>query len=365
MKRVLCLVLISSLLLTACGNKNTDNEVTNTVETIEYVDLLGHEVYPIEYQCNEFDLKSNNFTDSIILAINIPNTYTRVDRESLSDKEEKRYIDAYQRITDENKVVSTISIFELKSKKTLSDDYKVSTNWYIDESSYETESTYTRLFYSNIPLNGNEYTVGLAIIDNNKNMLSIEDSLTMLSFITKEDCKLPEQSNSFTVEGTLDKPAELGEWVTTSVYNKVSGQYEPICICINGVYTGQLAQNAVDSYNHVHPNESIWLDNSADECEFTYYEYSIFFPSSFTTDKNVIDIDVPISICNTFDDGMGIKGFNNLERTIVDMSPAITAVSGEIWSEGYGIFEAPIDSVYYIKIKSTNEDTETKYFKSK
>lgn len=356
MKKLISLVsgilLISTL--TACSpNGNASNSVAQTVT----------------YNCNKYDIVNEEFTEDTLLTINLTDEYIPTDSSRLNHQSNIYYIGEYKKTTVENDFVHerVVSVFQYTDPNfTLENNCsKISDNWYIDNKYLENDNNYIRIFFTNTE----EGLVGISICNSSKEDLPIDDSIQIMSFITGETCTKPEitepaEETNSTVEGTLDNPANTDEWVVTTIYNPISKKYEPICITIHAIYNGDIAKAVVEDYNNINGgNNNINLVYSSNE--FVQYEYYIFFPDSFTTDENgnIPQITSPITICNTKDNGTGINGYQNLDKTVVDLSPELVNVKpGDIWQDGIGIYEMSVDyNKYLIKITSNNADY-TKYF---
>lgn len=359
MKKWIAILGCLSLVLSLCA---CSKESTELIEEQPQIQVA-------RFDCHEYDLEYNQFTDNILLALNLTSDFESTDPSVLLIQDNKYYIGEFKRKDTEGNVNKTVSVFELNDDNfsIAHDCSRVSDSWTISNASLADDSnTYMRVFYTEI----DKYTIGMSIVNTSKEPLSIEDALQNLSFMVNEECEapLPLEDQSVIVEGSLESPARLGEWVSTMVYNPAVDDYEPICISITEVETGYLADNVIKDYNNskdiAHRNEKVYLQHEVD-CQWAVYRYSVFFPSSFTMNGNrITDIQIPITFCNIKDDGAGIKGYLNLQYTLRDISPEMINVkAGTIWTSGEGWYEIPKDANYLLKITPDSNSENTKYFK--
>lgn len=353
MKKLILFIscLIMSMGLIACSNTEDPNT---------------QEVTIIRQDCFEFDLETLQFTDNILLSINLTNEF-EVNTD-LVYNDPTYYIGDFKKRNESGEVVRTIQIYEYTNPNfnISTDSTKVSNNWSIANEDLENESAYSRTFYCI----KDEYVIAMDIVNNTKEVLTVDDGLALLNFLTGEETKKPTKTEEakITADATLDSPARLGEWISTTVYNKTSKSYEPICICIDEVYVGEIAQQMITDYNNISSQKDenfipYYLSN-AGAFDYVTIEYSIFFPSNFTMNSNgIADIKVPLTICNLRDNGKGIDGYLNLDQTFVDISEPISNIEpGTIWYDGVCLFEMSKDfDAYYIKIDSEDNLSETKY----
>lgn len=358
MKKFLAVIgcLILSMGLVACGDKEPEQP--------------SQEVTVVKQDCFEFDINTQQFTDKILLSINLTNAFEV--NENLLFQDPTYYIGDFKKRNESGEVERTIQVYEYNDSEfnINNDSSKVSANWSIANENLDSESAYIRTFYCS----KDGYVIAIDIVNNTKEPLSIDDSLALLTFLTGEDSHQPvvEAEKRVTSEATIDSPARTGEWVSTTVFNRTTNTYEPVCICIDEIYTGEIAQEIVTDYNNtmsVDPDASYnfipYFVSDPSAFEYVAFEYSIFFPSTFTMNKNGnADIVVPFDISNLKDNGKGIDGYINLDKTLVDISPVISANPGSIWYDGLGFFEMSIDfDAYYIKVTSDNKLSDTKYIR--
>ncbi len=359
MKRLLALLSCMVLTIGLCACSKEPAQPTEDQPQIQTA----------RFDCHEYDLDNQHFTDNILLSITLTSDFEETDRSLLLTQDNIQYIGEFKRKDAEGNVNKTVSIFELNDP-----DFRISANcsrvsdsWTIANNYIEDETSYTRVFYTEI----NNYIVGMSIVNNTKDPLSIEDALQNLAFMTKEECytPVPLSQQSVIVEGSLDSPARIGEWISTYIYNPEIDSYEPVCISITRIETGKNAESIVEDYNNILESNQATKDDVVDlhdsACEWVVYYYSIFFPSSFTAERKITGIESPITICNLNDDGRGIGGYTDLPSTLLDISPEMKNVkAGSIWSEGIGFYEIPQNNKnYLIKIPVGTDSNSTKYFK--
>lgn len=350
--------LLMSIGLVACsGNQPVEEQPTEpTVNTVKL-------------DCFEFDIENSTFTEKILLSINLTDNFIVTPKESLMYKDPTYYIGDFKKKDEAGNSIRTIQVYEYTNAdfNISRDASKISNNWSISNESLINTSAYIRTFYCS----KDGYVVALDIVNNTKEPLSIEDSLQLITFMTGEETHEPtqEEQQSVTVEGTKDSPAKQGEWISTTVFNQDTQQYEPICICINNVYTGEIAQEYVRNVNNILRQDYTTASTQYELqdvglFEFVELEYSVYFPKSFNVnEEGEINIEIPFTICNLKDDGKGIDGFINLDKTVIDLSPAKTEMTNDyIWSEGKVIFQMSIGfDNYLIKIDSSDRRSDTKY----
>lgn len=366
MKKILLCVLtiILSISMIGCSNKHeNDLDTENTT---------SYDLYVFKFDCFEYDIDSNSFKDNILFSINLTSDYIETPKEELLSASPKYYIGEYKKFDYTETAYRTIHIYEYKDNEfSLSNNCsKVSDNWYISNSCINDDTSYIRTFYSNI----DNYIIGIDIVNNDKETLSIEDSLQLLSLMINEDCSInaeneeTNQNSNITVAGTLDAPAHIGEWVSTTIYNENSNKYEPICISISEIYTGEDAIKIIDDYN----NEQKSLDSTyipyeisdANSFEYVVFDYSIYYPSTFTISNKNTNINVPFSLCNLKDDNNGIDSYTKLDKTLINISTDTANITNNsIWSKGRCFFEMSTGYTnYLIKIPSKDNLSDTKYF---
>lgn len=355
-KLFICLISILCIGLVGCGNKETPTETSE-------------EVSVVKFDCFEYDITNSQLTENILLSVNLTNQFEAVPNESLIFSEPNYYIGDYRKKNENGETERTIQIYEYTDETfNISEDTsKVSNSWSIGNYNLDNNNDCIRKFYSNI----DNYIVVIEIANNNQTPLTISDSLQLLTFMTGEETHepTPKEDKSITVEGTKESPAKPGEWISTTIYNKDTKKYEPVCICITQVYVGDYANRVISDYNNeLIKNKSeqpIYNVSDPSVLEYVLFEYSIYFPNSYNIVDGKINAKIPISICNLKDDGKGIDGFLNLDKTVVDISNSITGISnGTIWTEGVGFYEMSIDfDSYLIKIESEDKMSETKYYK--
>lgn len=319
------------------------------------------------FDCHEYNIEGQYFTDDILVSINLTSDFEATDQSVLLAQDNKYYIGEFKRKDAEGNVNKTVSLFEYNDSEFnfATDCSKVSQNWSISNSSIENDDAYMRIFYTE----KNGYIIGMSIVNTSKDPLSIEDALQNVEFMVNETCTAPDpiEEQSAVVEGSLSSPARLGEWVSTMLYNPEVGTYEPVCISVTKVETGELADRVVTDHNNLldlyagdQPSQIL----NPTDCIWAVYRYEVYFPTSFTAEKNITGITVPITFCNINDDDGGISGYLELQQSLLDISPSMKNVKpGTIWSEGVGFFEIPINANYLIKITPDDNPANAKYFK--
>lgn len=340
MKKLLTLLLCICMCFgfTACGSGD-NGDATNTDAQISQV----------RFDCFEFDTKEQTFTDNILLSINLQSNYIETPKEELQFSDPIYYIGEYKRYDEEGNTNRVISIYQTTSPD-IDFSYgfsKLDSTWYVKNDEYQNQESYQRWFYSDIQ--GNKVVIKMTNTD--MKPLSNEDSLTILSFMLDTEFSAPEieEETSVIVDGTIDNPAKIGrnEWVSTYVLNPANNKYEPVCVCIDSIYSGSVANRvAEDLQNTLIANgkESNPLFEESDELRFVYMEYSVYFPSSFTEGTNGIqNVVIPFTLVNLADDGQGITGYTNLNSFYVDIStPQNNLHSGSIWTDGKALYRMPL-----------------------
>ena len=323
------------------------------------------EVQTVRFDCHEFDIESETKTDKILLTINLTDNFTA--SESLLFQDPTYYIGEYKKFDENGNPLRTISVYEYNNPdfKLVGNCSKISNSWYIENASMMNDDAYTRQFYTTV----DKYVIGLNITNNTKEPLSVDDAIKLIAFMSGEECHEPEpvEEQSVIVDATIDNPARLGEWVSTVAYNKATRTYEPVCVCITDVITGELANTFMEDYNNTHPElENAYYVANPTEQEFVIYKYAVYFPKSFTasSDGQIHNVTIPISICNKKDNGLAIGSSTQLVNTVTDLSEAMNNVTnGSIWYDGVGYYEMDIDfDSYFIKLDPDDNITDTKYF---
>lgn len=349
----LILIVLNIFILSACGNIEVNN---------------NSDVQVINIDCNEYDIQNQKFVDNILISFNLTDEFIKTEQELLNVQGPNYVIGEYKRNNDKNELERTILIYECTDID-INDYIDIGHNWYINNHNLDTD-VYSKIFYTKV----DDYIIGVSIINNNKNALSIEDATSILTFMTNleftidninntEEKEEEVQNHTVAIDGTLQNPATLGDWVNTAVYNPYNNKYEPVCVSITALYTGDVANKYIMDYNNIHHNNGDELELMYNgSSQFIVYEYSIYFPTDFACEDTINNITLPIQICNTIDDGNGIMGYLNLNNNIHDISNEMIDVKpGTIWN-GIGVAEVPDGAQYYLKFEVKDQLFSTQYF---
>lgn len=349
--KFMLLCMLFSCILAGCTFNNEPIEETTTAS----------EITINRYDCFEYDIPNLKFTNNILCTISLPSTYTETEQSQLLYDKTRYYIGEFKNQTEQK----TISLYELYDEN-YTDDNKVlvTDNWKIENDILETTNS---IFYF-YKTNNTKYPIVLSI--QYPNNVDVTEAINELSNIVNESYNIPEKQETMYVEGTLDKPAEIGEWVSTYKYNPTSDKYEPVSICITDIYRGNDAYNVVKAYNDTldvrnEPQKVINYPNNGSE--FVVYEYAIYFPTSYTENEDgILNVNIPTTICNLNDFGY-INGdtTNQLTETFNISKVPDNLHNGCIFTGGVGIFRMNVNfDDYLIKIVPDN-NTEPKYYKGK
>ena len=354
MKRivVILLCLFTCINLVSCGGNSSTDDTQSTSQTLTSIKL--------------YDTMNEKFVDKELIQLNIPDGFTATKENQLMHKNPIYYVGEFK--NEQN----TIAIFEYTDPNFNIETYqKLNDNWVISTTEDTTESdseNYSKTAYTIKDKN----IIGITVMNNDKSELTVDNFVSKLSYLIQEDLNIPEPSKeeSITVEGTLSNPAKLGETVSTFLYNNVSKKYEPVLITINQVFT-DTNYDEINKYNNIGNrdtsknsefiNYSIPSTNSSIDC--IIYSYSIFFPSTFTTENGVItDPTIPVTVVSMSDE-TSINGVLNLYKTVKDFNDVYknTAKPGEDYTNGLGVFQMSKNfKNYLIKIDTGNNNV--KYY---
>ena len=310
--------------------------------------------------CYKYDTMNEKFTDEKLISINIPDGFTATKQEQLMHQNPIYYIGEYK--NNQN----TISVFEYTDPNFNIDIYqKLNDNWVLgindDENDNYSHTSYT-IKDKNI--------IGITIVNLDKSELTVENFVSKLSYLVGEELQVPkvEEEKSITVEGTVDNPAKLGEYVSTRIYNKLSGKYEAVLISIKNVYEDR--DNAeVQRYNNIglantKSFSAYNYPDSSSNIKCMIYEYSIFYPSTFTSNNGVVEnTQIPITLVSMNGTDTTINGILNVYETIRDFYDVYkpTAKTGEDFTSGMGVFQMSSGFKNYL-IKIDAGDGIPKYF---
>lgn len=362
MKRILLLLCVAvlSLGLVACSNNSqTTTEVTNEQSST----TAGL------YDCFEFDIENETFTNNILISFNIPDGYVSTPQKELLYKAPKYYIGDFINESESK----TISVYQYTDKIDENDCIKLDDEW-----SILTNSTDEYLCsFCNTALS-DKYTLIVNIVNNDKTKLEMSDALALFNKLIDKNLELDSEieieNKTYEVSASVDTPAKLGEFVSTYVRNTKTDKYEPILIAINEVTTDGAEQLVEDYDDEVHyiaeekkrsRFEEDYKSNFKESvplmtgCEYVVVHYSIYFPNDY---KSGEDFELPIALCNYNDSSSTINGVMNLTGTIRDVLIYKENIKpGSIWNEGVLVYQIPINfSNYLVKLAPQN-DYEAKY----
>lgn len=332
MKKILSFILFIMLTLTACNSNNTisNNESTSNLESTKI-------------NCYYFDTADIAFTDNILITLNISNDYVIIDTDKL------HYKDPIYQIAEFRNNSTSISVFEYNDPTFNFSDYRQigDTFVYNDEDVYDPSQ---KTFYTQT----NKCIVGISIGNIYNNTLSLEDAVKILNTITGQNLEIREKPKSLTVEGSLENPAKLNEWVSTYIYNNISKEYEPVLISITKVYRDKDNYETTRYNNLKHDfyknNEDIKHLEKPDISENNYqreniiFKYSVYYPSTYETadEPKITDTTIPISICDLSGQvDVALNGELDLSKTVVIFNDIYKnyAVPGEDFVDGIGTYK--------------------------
>lgn len=363
MKKLVAILMCLSCLigLAACNDESTTDNSTESVEKTT-----------MTIDCKYYDEENENFTDDTIITITIPDNYESTNQEMLLHQSPIYQIGEYR---NNQKIVSIFQYdnpeFDITVLNPLGD------NWYIDETVLEDS---VKTFYTKI----DNTILGISISNINKNALSTEDGVAALNFLVGKNLTYVE-SEPITpdyAEASLENPAHVGDWVSLRFYNKYSNEYEPILFSITKLYEDLDPGSMIEKYNnsgklmvqnaYYDDKINITFDSinrySKDDSDIVdmIYEYSIYFPSSYSADGTTIDDTVvDITLCNLDDTSNAIYGNIDLYKSVHDFNDVYkyTATVGEDFTNGMGTYAMYKDyAEYLLKI---NTPDGPKYFSVK
>lgn len=101
------------------------------------------------------------------------------------------------------------------------------------------------------------------------------------------------------VDGTLNNPAKLNEWIKIKMYNPVSDNDDECYVRITGVVSGAAVDQAIAEYEVSHTYLTI-NELEYDDLEYMYYTYDVYFPNEWEArDYGISSPDADSSITNT------------------------------------------------------------------
>lgn len=141
------------------------------------------------------------------------------------------------------------------------------------------------------------------------------------------------------VEASLEKPAQIGEWVASQSYSAQDSKDHTMYFRITGVITGAEAQKMVDDYNSA-GHAVVISDLDKADLEYRVVTYETYFPADFPqADYGITNVDVNLQLCNLEDAG-AIAGYIGLS-TVWDISeePDINEFyAGNTFKDGKAVF---------------------------
>ena len=358
MKRLISLLSASILCisLVSCGNNDSIN-----VEQTDNTSTAGL------YDCFEFDIESESFTDNILISFNIPEGYTATEQESLLYQNPKYYIGDFKNAS-ENK---TISVYEYTEEFNELICTKLSDEWYVSNLPSE---EYICSFYN--PNMSDKFTLVVNIVNTDKKELDLQDGLSLFNYITNKDFEITTtttdaediEDKTYEVEASVKNPAKLDEFISTYVRNPNTGVYEPVLIAITNISTNdsyneeiinqyrndlQSLQEYYEKKELPVPFKNTEIKTLENDCSYVIMNYSIYFPSTYSFGEN---FELPISLCNHDGTSSTIKGILNLSNTIQDIVIDKSDItSGSIWENGILVYQIPTAfNKYLIKLAPSN-----------
>lgn len=162
------------------------------------------------------------------------------------------------------------------------------------------------------------------------------------------------------VEGTLENPAKVGEWVATKTYAAEDDSYHTIYYRITGVIRGEEAQKIVDEYNN--GDHFVRFDAlEHDDLEYCVVTYETHYPSDFPQGEyGLYSADVDLSACNMEDSG-SIENYIGLSSVYDISEDPEDFFAGDTFTEGKAIFAMVKDFSDYLLYASYYDDDSNEY----
>lgn len=162
------------------------------------------------------------------------------------------------------------------------------------------------------------------------------------------------------VEGTLENPAKIGEWVATKTYAAEDDSYHTIYYRITGVIRGEEAQKIVDEYNN--GDHFVRFDPlEHDDLEYCVVTYETHYPSDFPQGEyGLYSADVDLSACNMEDSG-SIENYIGLSSVYDISEDPEEFFAGDTFTEGKAIFAMVKDFSDYLFYASYYDDDSNEY----
>lgn len=178
--------------------------------------------------------------------------------------------------------------------------------------------------------------------------------------VVDEDTEEPEtsvaDSNIQAVEGTLDNPGLIGEWVATKTYSGETSDYHTVYFKITGVIRGEEAQKVVDDYN-AGDHFVVMNELEYDDLEYCVVTYETYFPEDFPEGEyGLYSADIDLSVCNLEDSGsignyIGLSSVWDISEDPEDFH------AGDTFTEGKAIFAMIKDFSDYLFVSSYYVDS--------
>ncbi len=162
------------------------------------------------------------------------------------------------------------------------------------------------------------------------------------------------------VEGTLENPGKLGEWVATKTYSGEDEKYHTIYYRITGVIRGDEAKKVVDDYNS--GDHFMKFDElEHDDIEYCVVTYETHYPSDFPEGEyGLYSADVDLNVCNLEDSG-AIEGYIGLS-SVYDISEEPEEFhAGQTFTEGKAVFAMVKDFKDYLFTASYYDDDSNEF----
>lgn len=339
--------------LTACTNNETNTESVDGHQVITEDPALN------SIECKYFDVESGTFTDETIISLNVPQNYTITDQGQLLHQKPIYQIGEFK---SDKKL---ISVFQYSDHIDFNELIKINNEWYIGDSNEEN--------MVNLYTKKEKAVIGISITNLDKSELDFETAVAALSILTQTEMTVPEnpisERESDYAEASVEKPAKVGEWISIRMFNPVSGKDEAILYSLSSVKVDNANSSVIDAYNRDgelksrnNEIEKFIMHSKAFSSGYDdiIYTYSIYYPSSWTSEDGIVkDPVIPISLCNGDDSSVIIDGEMTLNDTIHDFNDLYqkTAIVGEDYTGGLGTY-AMVRNInlkkYLIKIETAD-----------
>lgn len=165
-----------------------------------------------------------------------------------------------------------------------------------------------------------------------------------------------------TVEGTIENPAAIGEWLETVIYFSDDDTYETIYYRITSVDTNdETVQASVDAYNTADSSyytiDAISGDYS-DELHYVTITYEIYVPTSTSAGDGFLTPDLSLILLGVDGGALEANGYTyqGLSGTDITVDAPAYIYPGETYMGTY-VFISPTAATNAL-IQSVGEDTE-------